>query len=86
MADVSDGFALGYQLIGRFELADDLLRRVPGAFHGEIPGLARPDRIRTLIHPGPISRGHVISISDANQNSGDILYGLICPNAMKVRH
>ena len=43
MADVSDGFALGYQLIGRFELADDLLRRVPGAFHGQDLGPVWPD-------------------------------------------
>ena len=41
-ADVGDGLALGDQLLGGFELADDLLRRVPGAFHGEIPGPVWP--------------------------------------------
>ena len=38
-ADVDDGLALGDQLLGGLELADDLLRRVPGAFHGRVPGL-----------------------------------------------
>jgi len=42
-ADVDDGLALGDQLLGSFELADDLLRRVPGAFHGEVPGPVWPD-------------------------------------------
>ena len=41
-ADVGDGLALGDQLLGRFELADDLLRRVPDAFHDEVPGPAWP--------------------------------------------
>jgi len=42
-ADVSDGLALDDQLLGSFQLADDLLRRVPGAFHGEVPGPVWPD-------------------------------------------
>jgi len=33
-ADVDDGLALGDQLLGGLELADDLIRRVPGAFQG----------------------------------------------------
>jgi len=37
-AELDDGLALGDQLLGGFELADDLLRRAPGAFHGEVPG------------------------------------------------
>jgi len=50
-ADLDDGLALGDQLLGglllrrslRLELADDLLRRVPGAFHGRVPGPVWPD-------------------------------------------
>ena len=42
-ADVGDGLALGDQLLGGLELADDLLRCVPGAFHGEVPGPVWPD-------------------------------------------
>jgi hypothetical protein len=30
-------------LLGSFQLADDLLRCVPGAFHGEVPGPVWPD-------------------------------------------
>jgi hypothetical protein len=41
-ADVGHGLALGDQLLGSLELADDLLRCVPGAFHGEIPGPVWP--------------------------------------------
>jgi len=41
-ADVGDGLALGDQLLGGLEFADDLLRCVPGAFHGGIPGPAWP--------------------------------------------
>jgi len=41
--DLDDGLALGDQLLGGFEFADDLLLRVPGAFHGEVPGPAWPD-------------------------------------------
>jgi len=37
-ADVGDGLALDDLQLGSFQLADDLLRRVPGAFDGEIPG------------------------------------------------
>jgi len=47
-ADLDDGLALGDQLLGGFELADDLLPRMPDGFHGEVPG-----RMRTPIHPGP---------------------------------
>ena len=36
------GLALGDQLLGGFELADDLLRCVPGAFHGGVPGPVWP--------------------------------------------
>ena len=42
-ADVGDGLALGDQLLGGLELADDLLRCVPGAFHGRVPGPVWPD-------------------------------------------
>jgi hypothetical protein len=41
-ADVGDGLALGDQLLGGFELADDLLGCVPGAFHGRVPGPVWP--------------------------------------------
>ncbi len=37
-----DGLALGDQLLCRFELADDLRRCVPGAFHAGIPGPVWP--------------------------------------------
>ena len=36
-ADIDDGLALGDQLLDGLELADDLLSRVPGAFHGRVP-------------------------------------------------
>ena len=47
-ADLGDGLALGDQLLGgpllrrslRLVLADDPLRRVPGEFHGGVPGPA----------------------------------------------
>jgi len=42
-ADLNDGLALGDQLLRRFQLVDDLLRREPGAFHGQIPGPVWPD-------------------------------------------
>jgi len=42
-ADVGDGLALDDQVLGSFQLADDLLRRVPGAFHVEVPGQVWPD-------------------------------------------
>ena len=42
-ADLDDGLALGDQLLRRFQLADDLLRGLPGAFHGRVPGPVRPD-------------------------------------------
>ena len=43
---VNVGAPLGFHLLQALilELADDLLRRVPGAFHGEVPGPAWPDR------------------------------------------
>ena len=41
-ADVGDGLALGDQLLGGLELADDLLSCVPGAFHGRVPGPVWP--------------------------------------------
>ena len=34
---------VGDQLLGGLELADDLLRCVPGAFHGRVPGPVWPD-------------------------------------------
>ncbi len=40
-AVVGDGLVLGDQLLGRFQLADDLLRCVPGALHGGVFGLGR---------------------------------------------
>jgi len=42
-ADLDDGLALGDQLLGGLELADDLLRCVPGPYHGRIPGPVWPD-------------------------------------------
>jgi len=42
-ADLDDSLALGDQLFCSFQLADDLLRRRPGAFHGEVPGPVWPD-------------------------------------------
>jgi len=42
LAGLNDGIALDDQLLGSFQIADDLLRRVPGAFHGEIPGPVWP--------------------------------------------
>ena len=41
--DVGDGLALGNQLLGSFELADDLLRCVHDVFHGGVPGPVWPD-------------------------------------------
>jgi hypothetical protein len=41
-ADVGHGLALGDQLLGGFELADDLFGCVPGAFHGRDPGPVWP--------------------------------------------
>ena len=38
MAYVGNGLAVGDQLFGGFELADDQFRCVPGAFHGRVPG------------------------------------------------
>jgi len=42
-ADPNYGLALGDQLLGGLELADDLLRRRPGPFHGELPDPVGPD-------------------------------------------
>lgn len=42
-ADVGDGLALDNQLLSSFGLADDLLRRVTGAFDGQSPGQVLPD-------------------------------------------
>jgi hypothetical protein len=41
--DIGNGLALGDQLNSRFELADDLLGRVAGSFHGGVPGRVWPD-------------------------------------------
>jgi len=41
--DFGDGLALGNQLLGSFELADDLFGCMPAAFDGRVPGLLRPD-------------------------------------------
>jgi len=40
--DIGDGLALDDQLFGSFQSLDYLPRRVPGAFHGEIPGPVWP--------------------------------------------
>lgn len=37
--EVGDGLALGDQLFAGCEIAYDLLRVVPGAFHSGVPGL-----------------------------------------------
>jgi hypothetical protein len=42
-ANLEDGLALGDQLLGGLELVDDLLRRVPGLFHGEVHDPVWPD-------------------------------------------
>jgi len=42
-ANVGDGLALGDQLLGGFELADDLLGCVADSLHGEVPGPVWPD-------------------------------------------
>ena len=43
-ADIGNGLALDGQLISRFELVDDLLRRVAGSFHGGVSGPVWPDK------------------------------------------
>jgi len=50
--DLEDGLALGDQLLRSFQLADDLLHRVPGVFMVRSP--AQSGKMRTRIHPGPI--------------------------------
>lgn len=55
-ANFGDGLAMGDQLLGGFELANDLLLCMPGPFHGKLP--AQSGRTRMLIEPGPISRLH----------------------------
>jgi len=52
---------LGGQLLSGLELADDLLWFLAGSFYGGVPG-----RMRTLIHRGPIIRGHVSSAAAAS--------------------
>lgn len=42
-ADVSNGLALGEQLLSGLELTDDLLGGVADSFHGGVPGPAWPD-------------------------------------------
>jgi len=41
-SDLNNGLALGDQLLGGLELADDLFRCVPGPFHGGVPGPVWP--------------------------------------------
>ena len=40
--DLDDDRALGDQLLSSVEFANDLLGRVPGAFHGQAPGQTWP--------------------------------------------
>ena len=40
--DLDDGLALGDQLLSGLELENDLLGRVHGACHGQVPGPAWP--------------------------------------------
>ena len=77
-ADVRDGLALGDQLLGGFELADDLIRCVPGAFHGGIPGTVWPvDESHSpwpsfrcrLTFRGPRHQHRVASEANHGQNS-----------------
>ena len=42
-ADIGEGLALVDQLPGSFEIADDVLGCLPGAFHGEDSGQVWPD-------------------------------------------
>ena len=44
-ADVSNGLALGDQLLSGFQLADDLLGSMAGSFHGGVPGPAWPNEV-----------------------------------------
>lgn len=52
-AELDNDLALGDQLFRCFQLADDLLRCVPGAFSLKSP--AQSGGLRTLISPGPVS-------------------------------
>lgn len=69
-AEVGDGLVLGDQLLGSFELADDLLRRMPGAFHGEIPRSVWPDgdshspRTTPETHDKDLITNHVKKLSE----------------------
>jgi hypothetical protein len=54
-ADVGHGLALGDQLLGGFELMDDLLPYVPGVFYDRIFEC----RAKTYIRPGSVSGVHV---------------------------
>lgn len=54
-ADVGHVLALGDQQLGSFELADDLLRCVPRAFHGGVPAPVWPTE--DLHSPWTGSRG-----------------------------
>ena len=56
-ADLDEGLALGDQLLGSLELADDLLRVCLVRFMVESP--AQSGRMRTLIHPGLIAGAYV---------------------------
>jgi len=58
-ADIGDGLSLVQQLFSGYELTDDLLGCVGVRFMMKSP--TKSDRMRTLIHRGPIPRGHVRS-------------------------
>jgi len=53
------GLALGNHLLGHFELADDLLGSMHGAFHNRVPGPDWPEEDSHSL--GPISVVHVKS-------------------------
>jgi len=59
-ADLDDGLSLGDQLLRRFQLADDLLRGVPGAFHGRVPGPVWP--VEDSHSPWSGKKGHVTGV------------------------
>ncbi len=56
-ADVGDGLALGDQLLGSFELADDLLRHVPGVNYvgGRLSNRRRTFRLRSFPRLTPMA-------------------------------
>jgi len=59
-ADVGDALALGNQMLGGVELADDLFACMPGAFHGRVPGPVWP--VDDSHSPWSGKEGHVTGV------------------------